>query len=183
MSTFHYVYILQSVPHPNHFYTGLTDDLPARLAKHNEAGNPSTASNRPWTIKNAVAFRDQVKAAAFERYLKSPSGRAFVDRAPASANRSRLVDAGAGDIHDIQVKIDLPDAPVNAAGLTPEEARLHVAFSLYHEGRLSTQQCAELAGLPRLAFMDELARHRIEAPYTVQDAEADWANLNEARRR
>jgi predicted GIY-YIG superfamily endonuclease len=30
-----YVYILQSLDDPPTFYTGLTDDLPARLSKHN----------------------------------------------------------------------------------------------------------------------------------------------------
>jgi putative endonuclease len=31
-------------------------------------------------IKTAVAFRDPQRAAAFERYLKSPSGRAFASK-------------------------------------------------------------------------------------------------------
>ncbi|MFZ5497090.1 MAG: UPF0175 family protein [Verrucomicrobiota bacterium] len=76
------------------------------------------------------------------------------------------------------MKVDLPDAPAAAAGLTPEEARLRVAFSLYREGRLSTKQCAELAGLDRRAFMDELARHRIEAPYDLADLKSDLATLD-----
>jgi putative endonuclease len=80
MASYHYVYILQSEPAPTHFYTGLTADLRSRLAKHNEGGNPHTADDRPWSIKNAIAFRDADKAAAFERYLKSPSGRAFSKR-------------------------------------------------------------------------------------------------------
>lgn len=77
MGTFHYVYILQSESIPAHYYTGVTDNLRARLAKHNEGGNPHTADHRPWLIKNAIAFRNAEKAAAFECYLKSPSGRAF----------------------------------------------------------------------------------------------------------
>jgi len=32
---FHYVYILQSKPDPDRYYVGLTDDLKARLCKHN----------------------------------------------------------------------------------------------------------------------------------------------------
>jgi predicted HTH domain antitoxin len=75
------------------------------------------------------------------------------------------------------MKVELPDAPVAAAGLTAEEARLRLAFSLYREGRLSTLQCAELAGLSRRAFMDELARHRVEAPFTSADLEADLETL------
>jgi predicted GIY-YIG superfamily endonuclease len=30
-----YVYILQSLREAEHFYTGITDDLDARLSKHN----------------------------------------------------------------------------------------------------------------------------------------------------
>ena len=75
--SFHYVYILQSVSEAHHFYVGLTDDLHARLHKHNAGEVPHTAKFRPWRIKIAIAFRDRDRAAAFERYLKSGSGRAF----------------------------------------------------------------------------------------------------------
>ena len=75
------------------------------------------------------------------------------------------------------MNVELPDAAAAAANLTPEVARLRLAFSLYSEGQLSTRLCAELAGLDRRAFMDELARHRVEAPYSVVDLEADVADL------
>jgi putative endonuclease len=77
MNGFAYVYILESLGSAGGFYTGLTKDLTARLAKHNAGEVPHTAKSRPWRIKTAIAFRDRVRAAAFERYLKSPSGRAF----------------------------------------------------------------------------------------------------------
>ncbi len=77
MNEFAYVYILESLAPGVGFYVGLTDDLSARLAKHNAGGVPHTAKGRPWRIKTAVAFRERNKAAAFEKYLKSSSGRAF----------------------------------------------------------------------------------------------------------
>ena len=77
MKVFAYVYILESTASVGRFYVGLTGDLAARLAKHNEGGVSHTAKFRPWQIKTVVAFRNREKAAAFERYLKSPSGRAF----------------------------------------------------------------------------------------------------------
>ena len=77
MHGYSYVYILESLASEGGFYVGLTDDLSARLAKHNAGEVPHTAKKRPWRIKTAVAFRDRAKAAAFEKYLKSPSGRAF----------------------------------------------------------------------------------------------------------
>ena len=80
MSAFHYVYVLVSASDPRIHYTGLTDDLDARLRKHNEGGCPHTAKYRPWRIETAVAFRERDKAAAFEKYLKSGSGREFARR-------------------------------------------------------------------------------------------------------
>jgi predicted GIY-YIG superfamily endonuclease len=56
---------------------GITDDLRARLAKHNAGEVPHTSKCRPWRIKTYIAFRDEKQAIAFERYLKSASGRAF----------------------------------------------------------------------------------------------------------
>ena len=77
---FSYVYILQSEKRPEHFYTGLTDDLQARLRKHNSGDVSFTAALRPWRIKAAVAFTDRERAAAFEKYLKTASGRAFAKK-------------------------------------------------------------------------------------------------------
>ena len=71
-----YVYILQSLA-GEHFYTGITDNLDARLEKHNSGAVPHTSKFRPWRIKSYVAFTDESRAIAFEKYLKSGSGRAF----------------------------------------------------------------------------------------------------------
>lgn len=118
--SFQYVYLLESQQEGDHHYVGLTEDLKARLAKHNQGEVPHTSlrserrnedchgaalskagppwirvsrselrlgeprrSNlnfRPWVLKVAMAFREREKAASFERYLKSHSGRAFAKR-------------------------------------------------------------------------------------------------------
>jgi len=80
MNRFHYVYVLVSNPNPKRHYTGLTDDLDARLKSHNNDHVPHTAKYRPWYIETAVAFRSREKAAAFEKYVKSHSGRAFASK-------------------------------------------------------------------------------------------------------
>jgi len=74
-----YVYILRS-EHGEHFYAGFTEDLGARLAHHNSGGDPHTAKYRPWQTKTAIAFTDRKQAVAFERYLKTQSGRAFAKK-------------------------------------------------------------------------------------------------------
>jgi putative endonuclease len=74
-----YVYILQSLMF-EHFYIGITEDLRARLRKHNAGQVSHTAKYRPWRLKTYIAFSDRQKAVEFERYLKSASGRAFAKR-------------------------------------------------------------------------------------------------------
>jgi putative endonuclease len=75
-----YVYILQSISFPEHFYVGLTHGLRARLDKHNSGEVSHTAKFGPWRLKTYVAFSDHQKAAEFEKYLKSASGRAFAKK-------------------------------------------------------------------------------------------------------
>ena len=77
---FYYVYILRSEAAPERHYIGMTSDLAARLAAHNSGKVTHTSKFKPWTIETAVAFCDETKAAAFERYLKSGSGREFARR-------------------------------------------------------------------------------------------------------
>ena len=76
----HHVYILASEQHPDRHYVGSTSDLDARLAAHNAGKVHHTAKHAPWRIETATAFRNKEKATAFERYLKSGSGREFTRR-------------------------------------------------------------------------------------------------------
>ena len=80
MGKFFYVYTLESLAVPGRFYVGFTEELGARLRKHNDGGVPHTAKYRPWRIKTAVTFSDRARAMDFERYLKSPAGRAFAKK-------------------------------------------------------------------------------------------------------
>jgi len=77
---YHYVYILQSEKFEETFYTGYTTDLKKRLAKHNNGEVTSTSKYKPWKVKNAFAFVEKERALAFEKYLKSHSGRAFTKK-------------------------------------------------------------------------------------------------------
>ena len=72
-----HVYILQSITHPDQFYTGLCGDVPKRLAAHNAGQSSHTSKFKPWRLVSCHYFSEPDTAAAFERYLKSGSGRAF----------------------------------------------------------------------------------------------------------
>jgi predicted GIY-YIG superfamily endonuclease len=75
-----YVYLLQSIRYPDQRYIGLTNNLRQRLAKHNEGSSPHTSKYAPWRIATAIRFDDDQRASAFERYLKTGSGRAFAKK-------------------------------------------------------------------------------------------------------
>ena len=74
------VYILRSDSEPDRHYTGLTGDLKRRLAHHNRGHEIATAPHRPWRPIAALWLPDPAKARAFERYLKTGSGRVFAKR-------------------------------------------------------------------------------------------------------
>ena len=80
MDNFHYVYILVSEIDETRHYTGVTEDLESRLKAHNNGQVPHTSKYRPWRIETAIAFSCREKAANFEKYLKSHSGRAFAKK-------------------------------------------------------------------------------------------------------
>lgn len=79
-----YVYILQSQKDPERYYIGCTSDVTERLRRHNSGQADSqsrhTSIYGPWTLVVQIGFEDRTKAFAFEKYLKSGSGRAFAKR-------------------------------------------------------------------------------------------------------
>ena len=74
------VYILRSAAFPDRYYTGIADNVAARVAKHNAGQVPHTSKYLPWKLKTYVVFSDEARAFAFEKYLKSASGRAFAKK-------------------------------------------------------------------------------------------------------
>jgi putative endonuclease len=79
-----YVYVLQSLQHPDKYYVGCTNDVGERLQQHNAGQSESQSRHSsmygPWKLVIQVGFADRAKAFAFEKYLKSGSGRAFAKK-------------------------------------------------------------------------------------------------------
>ncbi|MFM1916063.1 MAG: hypothetical protein RLZZ531_1732 [Bacteroidota bacterium] len=61
-------------------YTGCTSNLEARIERHAKGYVFSTKDKLPIELEMYVAFSNKYKAFAFEKYLKSGSGRAFAKR-------------------------------------------------------------------------------------------------------
>jgi predicted GIY-YIG superfamily endonuclease len=72
-----FVYVLRSITDPDRHYVGRTADIAGRLASHNAGESPQTARHRPWQIVVLVQFVSEQRAADFEKFLKSATGRVF----------------------------------------------------------------------------------------------------------
>ncbi len=76
----HFVYILTSIQDPTKIYIGRTSDLNKRLSEHNRGESQYTKTFAPWKIETYLAFSNEKSAEAFEKYLKSGSGFAFLKK-------------------------------------------------------------------------------------------------------
>jgi putative endonuclease len=74
----YYVYILKC--NDKSPYTGFTENLKERFSRHQNGYVPATKARLPVELIFYCAFADKYKALEFEKYLKSGSGRAFMQR-------------------------------------------------------------------------------------------------------
>ncbi len=75
-----YVYIIRSIICHEKIYIGITANPKKRIKEHNEGKSPHTSKFRLWKLITYIAFTDEQKAFAFEKYLKSGSGRVFTKK-------------------------------------------------------------------------------------------------------
>lgn len=75
-----YVYILNSLLVQDRMYVGYTQNLENRLKEHNAGECAHSSKYKPWAVMTYIAFDTKEKAIAFEKYLKSGSGRSFAKR-------------------------------------------------------------------------------------------------------
>ncbi len=74
----HYVYILKCVD--GDLYIGFTENIDERIELHNRGYVPATESRLPIELMSYFAIPDKYKAFEFETYLKTGSGRAFINK-------------------------------------------------------------------------------------------------------
>ncbi|MEZ4804059.1 MAG: GIY-YIG nuclease family protein [Bacteroidia bacterium] len=73
-----HVYILKC--NDETYYTGCTGDLEERISRHRRGSVQYTSSRLPIELISYISFTSKYKAYAFEKYLKSGSGKAFANR-------------------------------------------------------------------------------------------------------
>jgi predicted GIY-YIG superfamily endonuclease len=74
-----YVYILRSIIDKN-LYIGSTNNILRRLTEHNSGKVDSTKNRIPFNLEAYIAVKDKAKAIELEQYLKTGSGRAFLQK-------------------------------------------------------------------------------------------------------
>ena len=74
------IHTAKRITDPDKHYTGKTQDLSSRLKDHNSGKVSHTSQYMPWRMINFFAFPTREKASAFEKYLKTHSGRAFASK-------------------------------------------------------------------------------------------------------
>jgi len=72
-----YIYIIQSINHPEQYYTGFSENLKNRINDHNIGKSPHTNKFKPWKLIYYCTFNNKKKALNFEKYLKTSSDIAF----------------------------------------------------------------------------------------------------------
>ncbi len=91
----YYTYILRNSI-TNRYYIGYTPDLKNRLQKHLSGKVLSTKSNLNYHLEWYCAFKTRDQALAFEQYLKTGSGVAFMKKRFFKSNVALEKDTNSG---------------------------------------------------------------------------------------
>jgi len=75
---YYYVYIL--ICSDSRPYTGCTNNLKDGIYRHNKGNVPATKNRLPIKLVSYFAFLNKYTAFNFEKYLKTGSGRAFLEK-------------------------------------------------------------------------------------------------------
>jgi len=74
------MYYIYSLKCKNGYYIGCTDDLKNRLERRQKGRIPATVNRLPIKLDFYFTINNKYKAFEFEKYLKSGSGRAFINK-------------------------------------------------------------------------------------------------------
>ena len=79
--------------------------------------------------------------------------------------------------------IELPDVKVDGQPISEAQARLALALGLYTGRAVSLGRAARIAGIPYIAFMEEMGKRGICMNYSVEDLEHDIKMVEQLSRK
>ena len=145
----YYVYLLRSEHFPKQQYVGLTHDLRRRVRDHNEGRSPNTAKFCPWILVAYFALPHEKTAIAFEKYLRSGSGRAFIN-ATSFNSRKTITPIGFSALNAAERRLPLQKNAWRKAGdcgmswLSSAEKSAERSEETVREGRRSLGETLQL---------------------------------------
>ena len=74
------MYYVYSLKCKDGFYVGCTDNIQERFERHQKGQVPATVNRLPLELEFYFAIKDKYNAFEFEKYLKSGSGRTFINK-------------------------------------------------------------------------------------------------------
>ena len=74
------MYYVYSLKCKDGYYIGCTNNFKDRLERHKKGQVPATAKRLPAELSFYLVFKNKYVAYNFEKYLKSGSGRAFLNK-------------------------------------------------------------------------------------------------------
>jgi predicted HTH domain antitoxin len=77
----------------------------------------------------------------------------------------------------MQIQIEIPDAALQQAHLTPQELLMDFAVFLYQTQRLSIGRASKIANLDAISFQKEMAIRNVCVHYDENDYEKDIETL------
>jgi len=83
----YYVYILQSELDGS-YYVGSTQDIEARLERHNQGRSKYTKPKRPWCLVYQENYPDRSSAAKRELQIKNRRSRRFIEKIVRASRQS-----------------------------------------------------------------------------------------------
>ena len=75
------------------------------------------------------------------------------------------------------MKLTLPDGVLNDSQITEDELRFDLALGLFIDDKATLGQAAQIAGMSRPAFLDELGKRKLPVHYSAVDLEADLETI------
>ena len=77
--------------------------------------------------------------------------------------------------------IEISDNVVAQSGLSKNDILLEVALSLYQRGAISLGLAAQMAGLHRFAFQQEMGKRKISINLNWEDVQKDMSDIESAK--